>query len=62
MQGYTWWENLILALLVLMVVFWLQVGMKGAFQRSRKVPADWMAVVLPLGFVVLFVVFLIAMV
>ncbi|MCX7089240.1 MAG: hypothetical protein NTV00_14460 [Methylococcales bacterium] len=62
MQSYAWWENLILGALVLMVVFWMQSGTKLAFQRSKSVPSDWFAVLLPLGFVVLFVVFLIVMV
>jgi hypothetical protein len=62
MQSYTWWENLILGALVLMVVLWMQAGAKSTFQRSKKTPADWGSVLLPLGFVVLFVVFLIMMV
>lgn len=59
---YTWWENLILGIIVLMAVFWMQAGAKSAFQRSKQVPADWGSVVLPLGLVVMFVIFLIMMV
>jgi hypothetical protein len=62
MQSYTGWENVLLAALVLMVVLWMQAGAKSALQRSKQIPADWGSVLLPLGFVVLFVIFLIVMV
>jgi hypothetical protein len=62
MQSYAWWENVILGALVLMVVLWMQSGAKSALQRSKNIPADWGSVLLPLGFVVLFVIFLIVMV
>ncbi|MEQ1635697.1 MAG: hypothetical protein ABL903_03325 [Methylococcales bacterium] len=42
MQSYAWWENIILGALVLMVVvLWMQAGAKSALQRSKKVPSDW---------------------
>jgi hypothetical protein len=62
MQSYTWWENIILGVLVLMVVLWMQAGTRSALQRSKNAPSDWVSVLLPLGFVVLFVIFLIVMV
>lgn len=62
MQSYAWWENLILGALLLLVVLWMQSGAKSALQRSKNKPSDWGSVLMPLGFVVLFVVFLIVMV
>lgn len=62
MQTMTWWENIILGVLVLLIVFWFQAGAKVTFERSKNTPSDWKAVLLPLGLVVLLVFLLIAMV
>jgi hypothetical protein len=62
MQFYAWWENLILGVLVLIVVMWMQSGAKSAFLRSKNAKSDWFGALLPLSFVVLFVIFLIVMV
>lgn len=56
------WESLILGALALLVLFWLQPGIKAAVARSKQTPSDWPSVLLPLSLVVLFVLFLIAMV
>jgi hypothetical protein len=58
----TEWENLILGALALLLLFWLSPGIKASLAKSRQAPSDWKSVLLPLGLVVLFVVFLIAMV
>lgn len=62
MQTFTWWENLLLGVMALLVILMLQRSAKTAFARSREVKADWMAVLLPLTLVVAFVIFLIKMV
>ena len=56
------WENLILGALALLLLFWMQPGLKAAMARSKQSPSDWQGVLLPLGLVVMFVLFLIAMV
>lgn len=56
------WENLILGALALLLLFWMTPGIKAALARSKQTPSDWQSVMLPLGLVVLFVLFLIAMV
>jgi len=56
------WENLLLGALALLVMFWMQPGIKQAMARSRQVPADWRGVMIPIALVVLLVIFLIAMV
>jgi hypothetical protein len=55
-------ENLVLGALALLLLFWMTPGIKAAIARSKQTPADWQSVVLPIGLVVLFVLFLIAMV
>ena len=62
METFTWWEYLMLGIVVLFVLLSVQRNAKSAFVRSKSVPSDWMSVALPLGLVVLFVIFLIAMV
>ncbi len=56
------WESLILGALALLLLFWMTPGIKAALARSKQTPSDWPSVLLPLGLVVLFVLFLIAMV
>ncbi|PKM35748.1 MAG: hypothetical protein CVV06_14640 [Gammaproteobacteria bacterium HGW-Gammaproteobacteria-10] len=62
MENLSTTESLILGALVLLVLFWMGPGVKASLERSKNAEADWKAVLLPLGFVVLFVLFLIAMV
>ncbi|MCQ8116030.1 hypothetical protein [Methylomonas rosea] len=56
------WENLILGALALLLLFWMQPGIKAALARSKQTPSDWPSVIVPLLMVVMFVLFLIAMV
>lgn len=53
------WENLFLGVFALLLIFWLTPGIKTALAKSKTVPADWSAVLVPLILVVLFVLFLI---
>lgn len=55
-------ENILLGILVVLLLFWMKPGIKATMARSKQAPADWQSVVLPMGLVVLFVLFLIAMV
>jgi threonine/homoserine/homoserine lactone efflux protein len=53
------WENLLLGVLVLGVVFWMWPGIGNAMQMSRKAESDWASFWVPIGGVVLFVIFLV---
>jgi hypothetical protein len=55
-------EMIVLSALAVLMVFWLQPGIKAAMARSKQASADWQSVLVPLGLVVMFVLFLIAMV
>jgi len=56
------WENLLLGIFALILVFWMKPGIKAAMIKSQQAPKDWMGALIPLGLVVLFVMFLIMMV
>jgi hypothetical protein len=62
MESYSLGESLLLSLLVLGILFWMGPGIKATLEKSRTAKADWMGLIVPLGFVILFVIFLIAMV
>ena len=62
MGSYSGWESLLLGAIVILIIFWLRPGIKASWERSRNAEADWGSLVLPLGLVVLFVIFLISMV
>ena len=53
---------ILLGALALLVIFWFRPGIKAALERSRNAPKDWAGVLIPIGLVVLFVIFLIAIV
>jgi uncharacterized membrane protein YidH (DUF202 family) len=55
-------ENILLGILVVLLLFWMRPGIKATMARSKQTPADWQSVMLPIGLVVMFVLFLIAMV
>lgn len=56
------WENILLGVMVLGVIFWMSPGIKSSMQMSKNAESDWMGVLIPVGFVVIFIIFLIAMV
>jgi len=56
------WENLLLGVMVIGVILWMRPGIKASMQQTRDAKSDWMGVLVPIGFVVMFIVFLIAMV
>lgn len=56
------WEQILLGVLALLVLFWMGPGVKAALERSRAAPRDWQGVLIPLGLVLIFVLFLISMV
>lgn len=59
MVNYSILETITIVLLALLVMAWFVPGIKAAHARGRQTPADWPAVIIPLGLVALFVFFLI---
>jgi hypothetical protein len=62
METFSTWESLLLGTLVLLVIFWMRPGIKASIEQSRNAKSDWPGLLVPIGLVVLFVIFLIAMV
>jgi predicted MFS family arabinose efflux permease len=63
MQAMAWWQQAVLALVVVLVLWWTLPGVKAALERSRRAERkDWRGVLLPVGLVVVFVLLLIALV
>lgn len=62
MGNFSTWESILLGAVVLLVIFWFRPGIKATWQQSQKAESDWGGLLLPLGMVVLFVVFLIMIV
>jgi len=58
-ENHSTWETLLIGLIALLVIFWFSPGIKTAFERGKQAEADWGAVLIPLGLVILFVFFLI---
>ncbi len=56
------WEQLLVGALVVVLIFFWWPGIKATMERSREAEKDWAGLLLPIGAVVLFVLFLIAMV
>jgi len=55
------WESVVLGIIVLGVLFVFVPNIRSSMIRNRDVPSDWKAVIVPIGLVVLFVVFLLVM-
>ncbi len=62
MTSYSLGESLLLGLLAFVMLFWMAPGIQATVEKSRTAPADWSGLIMPLGFVILLVIFLIAMV
>lgn len=62
MEPLSTWENVLLGALALLMIFWMKPGIKAALEKSKTAKADWPRLLMPLALVVLFVLFLIAMV
>lgn len=52
------WENVLLGVMVLGLIFWMGPGIKATLERSKEAPKDWAGALLPIAGVVLFVIFL----
>ncbi len=57
------WEKILTGILVLMVLLWFRPGIKAIFEQSQQAQEkDWKGVLIPIGLVVLFVIFLLYMI
>lgn len=54
------WEKVVVAILAIGLVIWLYPSLKQSMARSKEAEKDWKGILIPLGVVVLFVVFLLA--
>ncbi len=61
MEQPSTWQMLLYGVIALLVIFWFRPGIKAAMQRSKDAEKDWLAVLVPIAIVVLFVVFLVVM-
>jgi len=62
MEPLSTWENLLLGVFAILLIFWMKPGIKAALEKSKTTQSDWPALLIPIALVVLFVCFLIAMV
>ncbi len=62
MEPSSTWESLLIGLMALGIIFWMKPSIKATFEKSREAKSDWMGLLVPIGFVVMFVIFLVAMI
>lgn len=62
MEAFSSWESLLLGVMVILIIFWMRPGIKASIEQSKSADSDWGSVLLPLGLVVMFVIFLVAMI
>ena len=63
MEPLATWEKVLTGILVLLVLLWFRPGIKAVFEQSQAAETrDWKGVLIPIGLVVLFVIFLLYMV
>ncbi|MDD5580335.1 MAG: hypothetical protein PHY16_13770 [Methylobacter sp.] len=62
METFSTWESVLLGAMVLLIIFWMGPGIKASIEQSKNAKPDWAGLLMPIGLVVLFVIFLIAMV
>ncbi len=55
-------EAILLGVLAVLVVFWFRPGIRATLEESKRAEKDLKGALLPIGVVVLFVIFLIALV
>ncbi|MCK5897887.1 MAG: hypothetical protein KAG06_02305 [Methylococcales bacterium] len=62
MEDYSTWEMLLAGLMGIGIIFWMKPGIKETLKKSQEAKSDWMGLLVPIGFVIMFVIFLISMV
>ena len=54
------WEKVVIGIIMVVLLFWFLPRIKPRLEQDRNAPKDWIGVLIPVGLVVLFVVFLIS--
>ncbi|WP_424946735.1 hypothetical protein [Candidatus Spongiihabitans sp.] len=54
------WEKLMIGVFALIIIFWFFPGIKATLEKSRQAPKDWGGALIPIGLVVLFILFLVS--
>ena len=54
------WEQILLGVFALIVLLWFFPGIKPMLEKSKAAPKDWPGLLIPVGLVVLLVIFLAA--
>ena len=54
------WEKVVIGIFMVVLLFWFLPRIKPRLEQDRNAPKDWIGVLIPVGLVVLFVVFLIS--
>ena len=62
METAAWWEILLGGVVALLMILWFRPGIKAALERGKTAKKDWPAALIPIGLVVLFILFLIQIV
>jgi TRAP-type C4-dicarboxylate transport system permease small subunit len=62
MESYSTWEMVLAGLMGIGFIFWMKPGIKETLKKSDEAKSDWAGLLIPIGFVIMFVIFLIAMV
>lgn len=60
MESYSTWEAVLVGIFGLAFIYWLSPGIKVTLEKSQRAKSDWMGLLIPLGFVIIFVVFLVS--
>ena len=60
MESLETWEKLVIGALAVLVLFWFFPGIKPMLEKSKDAPKDWAGLLLPIGFVILLILFLIS--
>lgn len=59
---FSLWENVLLGAMAVGVIFWMRPGITSSLKSGKNAESDWMGFLVPIGLVIMFVIFLISMV
>ena len=54
------WEKVAIGIFMVLLMFWVFPRIKPQLEQDRNAPKDWAGVLIPIGLVALFVIFLIS--
>ena len=54
------WEKVVIGIAAVLLLMWFLPGTRRAIETSKDAPKDWMGLLIPIGAVVLFIVFLVS--